>query len=116
MPHLKDEWFDCPTCAKREHLDNVPECRMCRSRVCPECSGELAWDLEACPEHLNAVVWKIQAERDKLKLAVREFQEEFLKLRQAMGLDQQLGEVLDMTSRKKAPASETLIEEVRRAA
>ena len=67
MPQLKDSYFDCPTCGKREHLDNVPQCQMCHKRVCPNCSSELAWDLEACPEHLSAVVHGIERERDELR-------------------------------------------------
>lgn len=68
MPRLRDEFYDCPN-GHRHHLDDVPECAHpnCHTRICPECSTELAWDLEACPEHLAAVVWGIQRERDELR-------------------------------------------------
>lgn len=69
MPKLKDEFYDCPACGKRSHLDNAPECSHpgCHRRICPDCTTELCWDLEACPEHLAAIVWRIQRERDELR-------------------------------------------------
>jgi len=59
-------FYDCPTCGRRSHLDDVPECRRCHQRLCPDCVPELNWALEVCPAHLDAEVYAIQSQRDKL--------------------------------------------------
>jgi ribosomal protein L32 len=76
MPRLKDEFYDCPQCGKRNHLDNAPECShaSCSARICPDCSPELCWDLEVCPAHLNSMVYTLKNERDKLARQLRAVQ------------------------------------------
>lgn len=65
--------YDCPN-GHRNHLDNVITCThaACQTKLCPDCTPELNWMLEACPEHLDATVYRIQRERDALRLLIED--------------------------------------------